>query len=391
MAEPELSRDVASAMSTALPQVAENVIAAITAQVPSYADPFKGTMGRNIQNAVQFALGGFIELASGADRLDTRLVEAARTGAYALGRGEARSGRSMESLLAAYRVGARVAWREMSLAALNGGLDPYQLSAMAELVFAYIDELSAISAAGHADELATTGLVRQRYLDRLAQAILSGASADVLTDAAERADWAPPGTLTAVLIPESRVRGALALLDRRTLRPVEDVAGSELRDTAVLLVPDADGTARGALLRTVRETGAAVGPPRPWQDGRSSYVRALRARRLQPSGDLDTEAMLVDLVLGADAESLADLRARALAPLEELRPAAAEKLRETLRSWLLHHGRRDQIAAELFIHPQTVRYRVGQLRELFGEGLEDPQTVLELTIALGSRSDAVGG
>ena len=38
----------------------------------------------------------------------------------------------------------------------------------AELVFAYIDELSAASVAGHTDELATTGRVRQRLLERLA-------------------------------------------------------------------------------------------------------------------------------------------------------------------------------------------------------------------------------
>ena len=56
---------------------------------------------------------------------------------------------------------------------------------------------------------------------------------------------------------------------------------------------------------------------------------------------------------------------------------------DTLRAWLLHHGRRERIAAELFVHPQTVRYRMGQLRQLYGARLEDPRTVLELTIALG--------
>ena len=34
------------------------------------------------------------------------------------------------------------------------------------------------------------------------------------------------------------------------------------------------------------------------------------------------------------------------------------------------------------MHPQTVRYRMGQLRELFGDRLDDPAAVLELTIAL---------
>jgi DNA-binding PucR family transcriptional regulator len=88
-------------------------------------------------------------------------------------------------------------------------------------------------------------------------------------------------------------------------------------------------------------------------------------------------------VLRADVEALTDLRRRVLAPLDDLTAAAREKLVETLRAWLLHHGRRDQIAAELFVHPQTVRYRMGQLREHYGTRLDDPQTVLELTIALG--------
>jgi DNA-binding PucR family transcriptional regulator len=88
-------------------------------------------------------------------------------------------------------------------------------------------------------------------------------------------------------------------------------------------------------------------------------------------------------VLGADPAARADLREQLLAPLADLRPATAEKLTDTLRSWLLHQGRREEVAAELFVHPQTVRYRMGQLRELYGERLDDPETVLALVVALG--------
>ncbi|CAM3794329.1 helix-turn-helix domain-containing protein [Nocardioides marinus] len=113
---------------------------------------------------------------------------------------------------------------------------------------------------------------------------------------------------------------------------------------------------------------------------RASHDRVLRAHAagLGP----DTEAHLPALVLDADAEARADLRAQVLAPLADLRPAQAEKLTETLRAWLLHHGRREEVAAALFVHPQTVRYRMGQLRELYGDRLEDPETVLALTVAL---------
>ncbi len=49
-------------------------------------------------------------------------------------------------------------------------------------------------------------------------------------------------------------------------------------------------------------------------------------------------------MLSADGEALRDLRTRALRPLAHLRPDTAARLTETLRSWLLHHGRRDAVA-----------------------------------------------
>jgi len=380
---------VAVAMRAELPAVAQATVAEIIVEVPSYADAFSGDMGRVIGNAVELALGGFLELATASTGADAATpIQAALDGAYELGRGEARSGRSMDALLAAYRVGARVSWRQLSARGVAAGLSASQLARFAELVFAYIDQLSAASVAGHSDELETTGRVRTRYLERLAGLLLAGGPVPELTAAAERADWAPPRTLTAVVLPETSVRGVLVSLDGRTLRSLQDVPGlDETTDLVVLLVPDAEGRSRSALLRSLDGRQAVVGPARPWHDVRASYLRAARALQLGLVADgsepLDTDRRLADLVLRADGEALGDLRARMLAPLEDLTPAAREKLVDTLRAWLLHHGRREQIAAALFVHPQTVRYRMGQLRERYGKRLEDPQTVLELTIALG--------
>ena len=385
----QIDEQVVRVLREQLPQVAAHTIAAVTAEVPGYSGALSGAMGENIGAAVQMALAGFLKLAAGARDADPSTpLGPTLEGAYDLGRGEARNGRSMDALLAAYRVGARVAWRHMSASAVATGLSAEQLARFAELVFAYIDQLSASSVAGHSDELATSGRVRQRYLERLANHLLAGGSVSDLEAAAERADWAPPRTLTVVLLPESQVRGALVSLDGRTLRSSEEVPGpGSTTDLVVLLVPDAAGRSRPALIRTLDGRGAVVGPPRPWAEASASYARACRALQLgltaDGTGPLDTERRLADLVLWADAEALADLRAAVLAPLDDLSPGAREKLVETLRSWLLHQGRRDQVAAELFVHPQTVRYRMGQLRELYGKRLEDPRTVLELIIALG--------
>lgn len=378
-------------MRAELPAVAERTVRAVVVEVPSYADAFGGAMARAIGNAVALALGGFLELAgdtSGADPATP--MGPALDGAYALGRGEARSGRSVDALLAAYRVGARVAWRELSAVAVAGELSGEDLSRFAELVFAYIDRLSALSVAGHNDERATAGLVRQRHRERLAQLLVAGAAPDVLAAAAQRADWPPPRTLTAVLLPEAGSRAVA--LDPRTLQLADDVPALASRQLTALLVPEADRS-RAALLRSLG-AGAVVGPARPWAGVQASYARALRAVELDlaastPTAPCDTDERLVELVLRADPDARADLRAQVLAPLAALRPAARDKLADTLRAWLLHQGRRDDVAAALFVHPQTVRYRMGQVRELYGERLDDPRTVLELTVALGVRDPPV--
>jgi hypothetical protein len=339
-------------------------------------------MGRNIEVAVSVALDGFLDLASRREGIDAgEQIEAVLDAAYALGRGEARSGRTMDALAQAYRVGARVAWRDMSTAAVASGLDATLLARLAELVFAYIDELSDASVSGHADELATSGRLRQRRLDRLA-ARLVGASTELdLVAAAERADWDPPRDLTAVALPDARFRSLRGQLDARALHVPEDAATDLDTGLTVVLVPIGSGRPRAAMLRIVADAEAVVGPPRPWLQARASYLRVVQAYRLGLTGDTDLH--LAALVAGADSDAYADLRTRVLAPLADVSPMAAGKLTETLRAWLLYQGRRDDIAGALFVHPQTVRYRMGQLRDLYGDRLTDPEFVRDAVIALG--------
>jgi hypothetical protein len=385
-ARPALDPGIAGGLRGRLPAVAEQTVLAVIAEVPGYAGALSGEMRVNIERAVQMALGGFVRLAENARDADPRSpLQPALAAAYELGRGEARDGRTMDALLAAYRVGARVAWRELSAVMVDEGLPAGTVAEFAELVFAYIDELSAASVAGHEDERATTGRVRELYLERLGQRLLEGAPPDVLAEATERAGWDPPQMLTAVLVPEAQVRPALAVLDAKTLRLHGDLAGDAA--AAVLLVPDAAGPRRARLLRALEGRDAIVGPARPWTAVAASVRRARQARDLiTPDGReaVDTEAHLAALLIQSDGEALADLRRRVLEPLSELRPSAAERLEQTLRSWLLHQGRRDDVAAELMVHPQTVRYRMTQLRELYGDRLHDPAAVLELVIALGA-------
>ena len=190
---------------------------AIIDEVPSYAGALTGPMGENIRERRaarprRVHLAGVPQPGRRVPRTRPRRRSRGRTSS---GRGEARSGRSVDALLAAYRIGARVSWREMSATAVRNEVDADTLARFAELVFAYIDELSAASVAGHTDELATTGRVRQRLLERLARQLVQGASPEAVLAAAERAGWEPPKTLTAVVVPEAQVRPVLGAARRR--------------------------------------------------------------------------------------------------------------------------------------------------------------------------------
>ena len=182
----------------------------------------------------------------------------------------------MDALLAAYRVGARVAWREMSTAAVERGLPAETVAQFAELVFAYIDELSAASVAGHTDELATSGRVRQQYRERLAQALLAGATAEVLLVARRAGRLGAAGGAdrrTAAERPDARTPWRCST--PATLSVPGDLAGADRdRRAARHPIPGARCCASCA------GRSAVVGPARGWSAAASSYARAVRLQHL---------------------------------------------------------------------------------------------------------------
>ncbi len=382
----DLAPDAYDRLRQAIPAVADDAVTTIVREVPAYRAAFTGQLGQQITHAVQLALVNFLDLARrGGVQDPAEPIAPSTAAAYELGRGEARSGRSMDALLAAYRIGGRVSWRGLSQVAVAAGMSASTLGAFAELVFAYIDALSGASITGHNDELMTAGRVRERYRERLAELLVAEADESELAEAAQRAEWSPPRTLTAVLLPEGQVRAVLGLLDDRTLALTPEDASRE-EPLSVLLVPNTTGADRDRLLGLLEGRGATVGPERAWTRVAASLTRARHAHASLPRAErrvtLDTEQHLPELILGADPEAVADLRAIVLAPLAGQRPSSRARLEETLRSWLLHHGRRELVAADLYVHPQTVRYRMQQLRELYGDRLDNSEWLLRLTLAL---------
>src|SRR5215204_7828197 len=149
--------EAAAVLRPVLPSLAEEIIAAIAREVPDYARAMEGEFGRVVSDAIEKALGRFVDLIENSSGDDGR----GRATYVALGRGEMRAGRSLDALLSAYRLGSRLAWRRFVEAGVSGGLDPGAIYALGEGIFAYIDELSAESAEGYAEEQSAAAGERQ--------------------------------------------------------------------------------------------------------------------------------------------------------------------------------------------------------------------------------------
>ena len=169
-----LPPELAPAMRPGLGALAEEMIDTIRATVPAYARPLEGAFAEGVRAGVEGALSQFLDVIEEghAGPLPARELYAD------LGRGEAREGRSLEALLAAYRIGARVAWRRAAERARELGMDDEVQALLAESIFAYMDELSAVSAEGFAREQSAAAGELDRRRGALARLLVQSPPAD---------------------------------------------------------------------------------------------------------------------------------------------------------------------------------------------------------------------
>jgi hypothetical protein len=301
-----------------------------------------------------------------------------------VGRRQWQAGYALPTLLSAFQAGARVAWRHVSSTALATGVDPERLAALAAAVFQLTDQLSSASAAGFVAEQEEAGLVQQRLRDELVQLLLSDRSdSGAVRRAAGQARWPVPELATVVLAApdEEAGRSALARLEPAGLR-----FRTPTWQGVVIAASDSPAW-RERMVRLLGGGGVVVGPLVPPTNLPLGARIASVALDLRLQGVLaDDPVFVVDhmgsLIVHREPRMLEALRRRRLAPLEQASPGIRPALQETLRAWLVHMGDTGRVAAELQVHPQTVRYRLGRLRELFGDALDDPGVRLELLLAL---------
>lgn len=371
---------VAPVLRRELGELTQEIIAEIRREVPEYERALEGSSGQGVLTAAEEALGHFVELIEHSGQ-----VQARGQGLYlALGRGAVRAGTSLEALLAAYRVGARLAWRRFASAGDRAGLSPWTMYRVAEAIFAYIDELSATSAEGYAREQSAAAEETQRRRRDLAELLVREPGADkaAVQSAARSARWVVPKTVAVLVVRAAEPRLIASRIGSDVLR-VED------SDLGCLVIPDPGGPGRMELIeRAVEGQSAVLGPAVAASEAHRSYKRAVACERLVVEGLLAgggllfAEHHLVDLVLHHDPTLAEDLVGRWLEPLRRLRRDERRRLSQTLLSWLENAGQPTAVGRALYVHPQTVRYRMARLREIYGDALDEPADRFALELAL---------
>ncbi|MEA2214203.1 MAG: hypothetical protein QOF83_4151 [Solirubrobacteraceae bacterium] len=377
--------EAVAAVRAQLPDVVDNIVAAVRRGSPVYGEVLAGPEGMAIRLGIEQAHQAFLAAIEHGQRPAGETDELWRR----LGEAEFQSGRSLDDLRSAFRIGTRAAWRGAADLALQAGVSAPVAIATAEAIFVYADELAADVVEGYLRMQSDEAGELERRRRRVAQLLLDpdGHDPEVLARAAELARWTVPRSMAVLALEADSPLGLTRRLDADVLTGT-DAAG------AWLVIPDPDGPGRrGALDRALGDQRAALGPTVHSGDAPRSLRWARLALALARSGAVDpgtgavrSEEHLAAMTLLGDSELAGALMRRALAALDPLPAVERERLLETLAAWLDHQRHTPQIAARLHVHPQTVRYRMARLHEILGDALDTPAGRFELGLALRVRA-----
>ncbi len=380
-----LEPETVAAVRPVAGRLVNDILSSVRAASPVYADVLAGPEGVGIRLGIEQAIRSFLDAVERGERPGAETGEIWRR----LGEAEFQAGRSLEALREAFRTGVRAAWRGAAELASEAGVPTPSVIALAEAIFVYADSLTNDVVEGYLRTQSDEASERERRRRRLAALLLDidGHDPEAIEHAAELARWAVPQSL-AVLALGDESPGAIPR------RFDVDVLGGSDQEGAFLVIPDPDGPGRAAALRrAVGSEAAALGPTVVPRDAWRSLRWARKALALSRTGAIDDHLSypirarehLATLILLGDQELAAALASDRLSPLLELPQVERERMIQTLEAWLDHQRHTPRVAAELHVHPQTVRYRLGRLRELLGEPLDTADGRFELQMALRAR------
>lgn len=342
--------------------------------------PFSGFGGisprsrRLITDVVHLGVGQFISRAAGVEPPDAEFVAAL----CALGRAEAELRDDLTRLRVAWREATKESLHRIGRLCVDQAVDAASLAALNDLLLELTDTFyfhleTGFSAtrrvrAGEASTRRTfTAETGRDELERLFAELGITAPEEVIVVVVEdRLGRAP-------LDPRSLGRNVLTWTGQWQTRVVADAA----RDIDL----------RPLLLDISRTAVVAVAGPVSLDLAGTACGWALRMLQLRREGNLPSDHFmdcrdLADaLLLESDRALRHELVKTTLAPMMNLKCGPRRVLAETLLSWLVTKSA-PAVGDALEVHFHTVHYRIGQLRRLFGDDFDDPDTQRRMVVAL---------
>jgi DNA-binding PucR family transcriptional regulator len=156
--------------------------------------------------------------------------------------------------------------------------------------------------------------------------------------------------------------------------------------TGIAHIPsDREHAALLDLLNRVSTTRVGVSPR---FDNLADTAEALRYARVAVTaraGRSGRVTVFEDSVLAVAAVSAPEVTAKLadtiLGRFEDLPTDERDILLDTFRAWVDNDGSMAKAAAQLYCHPNTVRYRLRRIEERTGRSLSAPQDIAELCLA----------
>ncbi|MFF0476342.1 helix-turn-helix domain-containing protein [Streptomyces sp. NPDC004284] len=377
-----LPREFAALMRPEIPGLIKEIGIEIERAYPVYAHLFNGPHSDAIRQGVEHALSAFV------DRVDHPGTKSALRDELLrqFGRVEAYEGRDLDTLQGAYRLGARIALRRAKSIGRTYNLSPTLILAFADALFAYVDELEALSREGYLTVQTRTVSDVAALRRKLLHLVVAGPPLPraTIAELCREASWQLPDECTVVALRPPAGHVVPSRFDR-------DVLADPGLPNPYLLVPGPLTGERLAMLDdALAGTPAVLGLTVPTAQAAHSLRWSRRVLQLIDDGIVADapvvrcEDHLTTLWLLSDPALMDQLARRELAPLDGLSGTRRDRLVETLRVHVSTRAPAEQVGEMLGVHAQTVRYRLRNLDNHFGDRLLDPDHRFALEAALRS-------
>lgn len=268
-------------------------------------------------------------------------------------------------------------------------LTPEDLPHVHEAVLRYAREVAFATAEVYARAAEARGAWDARLEALVVDAVVRSEADETVLSRASALGWGAHGDVAVVLgaVPPRRAAVDVFEAVRRSARAAGMDALCATQGDRLVVVLGGVADPAVAATRVVEHFGegpVVVGPVTPDLSHAHASARAAVSSHRAASGwpgaprPVSSADLLPERALAGDGHARRHLVEEVFLPLASTRGA----LLETLEVWLAHGAAIESTARALFVHPNTVRYRLKQVAETTGLSPTQPRDAFTLQIAL---------